>query len=161
MQLISDWAANLLSDWAPNVHPLIVHFPIGLLLAAVAIDIAGWMLRCNRWLRHMATFLYVAGTLMIFLTYVTGRAAAATVWLPGMAQAVVKEHWDWAFRTVWFFAAITTVRLMVLWPRQREPRRVLVTAFALAGLVGVLLLGETGDRGGRLVYQFGVGTARQ
>ena len=152
---------NLLPDWAPNVHPMLVHFPIGLLLAAVATDVAGWMLRCNRWLRHVATFLFVVGTLTIVVTYFTGRAAAGTVWLPGMAQAIVKQHWDWAFRTVWFFALITTVRLAVLWPRQSEPRRAVVTVFALAGLVGALLIGETGDRGARLVYQFGVGTARQ
>ena len=152
---------NLMSDWAPNLHPLLVHFPIGLLLAAVGVDVMGWMLRCNRWLRHMATLLYVLGTLTTLAAYFTGRAAAQIVWLPGMAQAVVKEHWDWAFRTVWFFGLMTVIRLVVLWPRARDPRRVVIAALALAGLVGVVLLGETGDRGGRLVYQFGVGTARE
>ena len=37
---------------------------------------------------------------------------------------------------------------------------ILLAAFALVGLVGVGLLLETGDRGGRLVFQHGVGTAR-
>jgi uncharacterized membrane protein len=151
---------NLIADWAPNIHPLLVHFPIALLLAAVATDVAGWLLLCNKWLRQVATFLYVLGTLTIMATYLTGRAAAQSVWLPGMAQAIVKEHWDWAFRTVWAFGAITVARLVVLWPRSRDPRRVVIAAFALAGVMGVLMLGETGDRGGRLVYQFGVGTAR-
>jgi uncharacterized membrane protein len=152
---------NLISDWAPNIHPMLVHFPIALLLAAVAVDVVGWISRCNRWLGHVATFLYVIGTLTIFATYFTGRAAAQTVWLPGLAQAIVKQHWAWAFRTVWFFGLITLVRLVVLWPRARAPRRLVVAAFALAGLVGVVLLGETGDRGGRLVYQYGVGTSRE
>ena len=152
---------NLTPDWAPNIHPLLVHFPIGLLLAAVATDVAGWMLRCNRWLRHVATLLYVVGTLTAVATYLTGRMAAQSVWLPGMAQAVVKEHWDWAFRTVWFFGVMTAARLVVLWPRPRDPRRVVIAVFVVAGLVGVVLLGETGDRGARLVYQHGVGTARQ
>ena len=152
---------NLIPDWAPNIHPLLVHFPIGLLMAAVATDVAGWMLRCNRWLRNVATFLYVVGTLMAVATYLTGRMAGQSVWLPGMAQAVVKEHWEWAFRTVWFFGLMTAARLVVLWPRRRDPRRVVIAVFAVAGLVGVVLLGETGDRGGRLVYQHGVSTARQ
>jgi uncharacterized membrane protein len=152
---------NLLADWAPNIHPLLVHFPIALLLVAVATDVAGWILRGNRWLRHVATFLYVVGTLTIAATYAAGRAAAGSVWLPGMAHAIVKEHWDWAFRTAWFFGVITAARLVVLWPRQRDPHRVVIAVFALVGLVGVLMLVETGDRGGRLVYQFGVGTARQ
>ena len=152
---------NLIPDWTPNIHPLLVHFPIGLLAAAVAIDVAGWMLRCNRGLRHVATFLYVVGTLMAVATYFSGRMAAQSVWMPGMAQAVVKEHWDWAFRTVWFFGVTTAARLVVLRPRRRDPRRMVIAVFALAGLVGVVLLAETGDRGGRLVYQHGVGGARQ
>ena len=55
------------------------------------------------------------------------------VWLPGMAHAIVKEHWDWAYRTVWFFGVITVARLVVLWPRQREPHR---AGFALHRLHG-------------------------
>ena len=27
---------NLVPDWAPNIHPLLVHFPIALLCAAAA-----------------------------------------------------------------------------------------------------------------------------
>jgi hypothetical protein len=38
---------------------------------------------------------------------------------------------------------------------------VIVAAFALLGLVGLGLLVETGDRGGRLVFQHGVGTVRK
>ena len=63
----------------------------------------GWALRRNRPLRQVATLLYVLGTVGAVAAYVTGRAASQTIWLPGMAQAVVKEHWDWALRTVWFF----------------------------------------------------------
>jgi uncharacterized membrane protein len=151
---------NLIPVWAPNLHPLVVHFPIALLVTAAGLDVVGWTLRCNRSLRFVATVLYVLGTLTIVATYFTGRAAAATIWLPGMAHAAVKEHWDWAFRTTWFFGILTVVRLVLLWRARADPRRVLIAALTLAGLVGVVLLGETGDRGGRLVYQYGVGITR-
>jgi uncharacterized membrane protein len=78
-----------------------------------------------------------------------------------MAQAVLKQHWDWAWRTVWFFVIVTVIRLVLLRPSRRDPTVATVAAFALVGLVGVGLLLETGDRGGRLVFQHGVGTARQ
>lgn len=152
---------NLLPGWAPNVHPLVVHFPIALLLTAAGLDVAGWLLRCNRSLRFVATVLYVLGTLTLVAAYFTGRAAAATVWLPGMAHAAVKEHWDWAFRVVWFFGILTAGRLMLLWRLRAAPRPALVAALTLTGLLGVVLLGETGDRGGRLVYQHGVGIVRE
>jgi uncharacterized membrane protein len=151
---------NVVPDWAPNIHPLLVHFPIALLCAAAAVDVAGWAFRRNQLLRHIATLLYVLGTGGAVAAYVTGRAAAQTIWLPGMAQAVLKQHWDWALRTVWFFAVFTVVRLLALRPSRREASPALVAAFALVGLVGIGLLLETGDRGGRLVFQHGVGTAR-
>lgn len=36
---------NLVPEWAPNVHPLIVHFPIALLFAAVLVDAAALAVR--------------------------------------------------------------------------------------------------------------------
>jgi uncharacterized membrane protein len=152
---------NLVPDWAPNIHPLLVHFPIALFCAAIAVDLVGCVCWCNKPLRQAATLLYVLGTGGAVAAYVTGRAASQTIWLPGMAQAVLRQHWDWALRTVWFFAIATVVRVVFLRPSRREPGLAIVAAFALAGLVGIGLLLETGDRGGRLVYQHGVGTARE
>jgi uncharacterized membrane protein len=152
---------NLVPDWAPNIHPLLVHFPIALLCTAAAVDVVGLAFRRNGQLRQAATLMYVMGTGGAIATYVTGRAAAQTIWLPGMAQAVLRQHWDWAFRTVWFFGTVTVARLVFLRPSRRNPGPWIVATFALVGLLGVGLLIETGDRGGRLVFQHGVGTARE
>jgi uncharacterized membrane protein len=152
---------NLIPAWAPNIHPLLVHFPLALLCAAIAIDLVGCACRCNKPLRQAATLLYALGTVGAIAAYLTGRAASQSIWLPGMAEPVLKQHWDWALRTVWFFGIVTVVRLFFLRPSRREPGLAIVAAFALVGLVGIGLLLETGDRGGRLVYQHGVGTARE
>jgi uncharacterized membrane protein len=152
---------NLVPNWAPNVHPLLVHFPIALLCAAVAVDLVGWACWCNKPLRQAATLLYGLGTVGAVAAYLAGRAASQATWFPGMAQAVLRQHWDWAWRTVWFFGLVTLVRLMFLHPSRRDPRPAVVAAFALVGLIGIGLLLETGDRGGRLVYQHGVGVARE
>ena len=152
---------NFVPGWAPNLHPLVVHFPIALLFTAVGLDVVGWALGCNRSLRFVATALFVLGTVAIAAAYFTGRAAAETVWLPGMAHAAVKQHWDWAFRTVWFFTILTAVRLVLLWRVGADPRPGLIALLTLVGFLGAVLLGETGDRGGRLVYQHGVGITRE
>ena len=152
---------NLLPDWAPNIHPLLVHFPIALLITAAGLDLVGWAFRRNKPLRHAATLLYVLGTGAAVAAYFSGRAASQSVWLPGMAHAIVKTHWDWAFRTVWFFTVVTGVRLVLLRPSRRDPSPAIIAALALAGLVGIGLLRETGDRGGQLVFQHGVGMVRE
>jgi len=140
---------------------LVVHFPVALLSAAAVVDLVAWVLRRNVSLRNGATLLYVLGTGGAIAAYLTGRAAAQTIWLPGMAQAVIGEHWNWALRTVWFFALVTAARLVFLRPPGRGRGHAFVAAFVLAGLVGFSLLIETSDRGGRLVYEYGVGTARK
>jgi uncharacterized membrane protein len=152
---------TFLPDWAPNLHPLIVHFPIGLLLAAAGLDCAAWLYRCNRSLRFVATVLYVCGTISLIGAYFTGRAAAETVWLPGMAHAAVKVHWDFAFRAVMFFVALTLLRVLLLWWQRPAPKPAALGALALVGLVGVVLIVETADRGAQLVYKHGVGISRE
>jgi uncharacterized membrane protein len=95
------------------------------------------------------------------MTSSASQVSAATVGLPVMAHGAVKEHCDWAFRSVWFFGILTMVRLVLLWRARADPRPALIAALTLAGLLGCILLGETGDRGGRLVYEYGVGIARE
>src|SRR4026209_1927702 len=112
---------SFIPGWAPNIHPVLVHFPIALLVTAAALDLAGWLLRSNRRLRDAATLLYVIGTVGAVAAYVSGRDASHDVWLPGMAHALVKDHWDWAFRAVWFFVIVTVLRLFLLRSSSRSP----------------------------------------
>lgn len=146
-----------LPAWAPNPHPLVVHFPVALLVLAPLVDLLGVLGGKHPFFRKAATLLYGLGVVGLAAAFVTGREAAGTIWLPGMAQAVVGEHWAWAVRTAWFYGALLVVRLMVLRGWTRTPSWVVAVLFVLAGLAGVGLLVETGDRGGALVYQFGVG----
>lgn len=152
---------SLMPAWAPNVHPLLVHFPIALLVTAAVLDLVGCLLRRNRRLRDGATLLYVVGTLSALAAYLSGRSASQTIWLPGMAHAVVADHWTWAWRVVWFFGIVTALRLGLLRSTRREPAAAVVVAFALSGLVGIGLLRETSERGAQLVYQQRVGVARE
>ena len=145
---------NLLPEWAPNLHPFLVHFPIALLVTAVIIDWAGILSRpATR--TPFTTALYFAGTLTLVGTFLTGRDAAQTVLLPGMAHAVVEDHRAWATGCLWVFVGVTALRLGLRGQTTRSYVRLLL---ATGGLVGVALLVRTADLGGQLVYKYGVGT---
>jgi uncharacterized membrane protein len=149
---------NLLPDWAPNVHPLIVHFPIAWWIAAVIVDLIAVMLPRAAWANTTASTLYPAGAVSAAVTYLTGREAAATVHTPGMAHSIVLEHWNWALVTTVAFGLIAVLRVAVNFRRPHPPRWIR-TALAAAALAALACLFETGERGARLVFEQGVGVS--
>jgi uncharacterized membrane protein len=137
---------------------MLVHFPIALLFTSVVLDLLAYSLpgRARVLLRDVGGVLGVIGALAALVTYLTGRAAAQTVLIPGMAHALVSAHWQWAFWTLWYFAGLAMVRVVILLTRRAIGPRT-TAALAVMGLIGLGLLFETADRGGELVYRQGVG----
>lgn len=146
----------LLPDGVPNAHPMLVHFPIGLLITAFLCDCVALALKRRSSWRNGATALYAFGTALMVATYLTGREAAALVFTPGMAHALVDEHWTWAMWTLIYFSSLTVGRIAAH-QRLLGDRSALRSLFVLAGLGGVALLTATSERGARLVYEYGVG----
>jgi uncharacterized membrane protein len=154
LEALFRWLA--LPGWAPNLHPLIVHFPIAWLIAAVVVDLVSLALpRVSRG-GITATSLYVAGAISALMAYLTGRQAAQTVLVPGMAQPIMVDHWNWALATTIYFAALAALRLLAAVTRRPLPLWLRAAAVG-AALAGMLLLFHTGEQGARLVFEHGVG----
>ena len=149
---------TLLPDWAPNLHPLVIHFPIAWWIAAVVVDLVAFAIPRAAWADTVASCLYPAGAVSALAAYLTGRQAAATVLMPGMAGPIVQQHENWALATTIAFAIVALVRL---WARFRRPtpQRAIRTALVGAALVALVCLFQTGERGGRLVFERGVGVS--
>ena len=141
-----------------TLHPLLVHFPIGLIVSAAVLDVAALGAGPRSALRTTATGLYLAGAAALVAAYFTGRSDAALVRIPGPAHLVVDEHWTWALRTTVYLGVFALGRLGLALAGFQTGRRRWLPVVA-AGLVGVLLLFQTAERGGRLVYEHGVGVA--
>lgn len=144
-------------DWAPNLHPLVVHFPIALLLTALVVDVLALLFPRATWAETTAAFLYPAGSISALAAYLTGRQAAAIVRVPGMVHPILLDHWNLALATTVWCLTIAFVRLAlaVAW---KEPRpRWIRTLLTVAALLGITLLVYTADLGGRLVFEHGVG----
>jgi uncharacterized membrane protein len=130
--------------------------PIVLLMAAVAVDALGLVLWRSGWLKPAATSLYVAGAVSAGLTFWTGLRAAATVYLPGMAPPLIAEHQAWALATTVAATVVGLLRLGVQL-RGRPGRRTAHIPLMAVGLVLLVLVQQTAERGARLVYEQGVG----
>ena len=145
----------LVPDWAPNVHPLLIHFPIVLVVLAALMDL-GQLRRPLSGMRRLATALWVLGALSAVVAFLTGRSAAELVYIPGMAHGLVDEHGTWATWTTGVVVAMATLRLVPTVGRRAE-RRTVRLLFAAAAVVIAVLVQQTAERGARLVYEHGVG----
>ena len=145
----------LVPAWAPNLHPLLVHFPIALLLAAGAVDLADLLLRGSAPVRNTATWLYIAGAAAAVAAYFSGVSALEMRALSPGGAAVAAAHADWAFRATWLFAFFASVRLAMSYALRPAPW--LVAGALAVALVGLVALGETVRHGSRLVFEHGVG----
>ena len=72
---------NLLPDWAPNIHPMLVHFPIAMLVIAVFLDFF-YLIWKKDWLRNSVMTLFIFAVLASLVTYLSGRQAVDSVSVP-------------------------------------------------------------------------------
>ena len=149
---------SLIPAWAPNLHPLLVHFPVTLLIGAVAVDLTSLLMPTRPAVRDAATLFYCAGALMAMATYFSGLSAAQALAVSSEESAAVTAHFTWADRTTWFFVFFASLRIgfSYIW---RSPARWATVAAFVVALGGVGMLVVTADRGGRLVFQHGLGVA--
>lgn len=155
---LADGAVNGFADWAPNWHAFVVHLPVGLLVTALGVDLVALARRDPSVAAMTACGLQTAGAVALAVAYLTGRSGAPDVFTPGLAQALVTEHWNRALWTLWVVMPVTAGRLAMFW-RMGTPTRWAVAGLALAGAIGVGMLALTADLGGRLVYEHGVGVS--
>lgn len=150
------------------LHPLIIHFPIALLLVAPFLIVAGALRppERGRTIFYVALALMIAGTLGTFLAVASGEAAGRIVERTPQIDAVLEQHEKLAEATRVTFSVLTVVfAAILLVPRMlgRVSGRLISTTLPLVFLLfyaaGVLLVTNTAHNGGRLVHEFGVKAA--
>lgn len=147
---------SLIPEWAPNLHPIVVHFPIALLIVAIVMDVLSLIMSREWWSEKQTTLLYMLGAVSAVAAFLTGRIAADSVWLSAEAQSILSSHSDWALRTALFYAVYAACRIILF--NREKVSRVLRYSFIPISLIGVFLIYRTADDGARLVYGYGVGT---
>lgn len=136
----------------PNLHPLVVHFPIVLLLLAFVSQLAGFFVfqKPLSWV-----------TLLLLLGGVVGATMASNVFHPHTAglsenvQKMLEEHEFYAGLTTWF--AVIALFLKIIshnWLTRKKWAEIVVLLLLAGSAVTVSL---TGHLGAQMVHVEGVG----
>jgi uncharacterized membrane protein len=149
------------------MHPLVVHFPIALLLVApLFVVMAGVWRRYELPLGVSALVLMALGAGGAFVAAATGEAAEGAA-KTAAARAVLERHEELAEVVEATFAALTAAFAAVVFLPRVFRRRTLPAAvragaygvFLVAYAVGCVALANTAHQGGRLVHELGVRAA--
>lgn len=139
------------------VHPMIVHFPIALLIASAALDVLGLFLK-KQWLRQAAlatlTMAAMGGTAAV----ITGLVAHdALIKMPDDLHKLIETHETFAFVTLGSGATALAVRFYAIYKKAVEGA---IGHVSLALLIfAVIMVSVTGYLGGEIVFAHGAGTA--
>ena len=147
-----------------GLHPLIIHFPVGLLLVApVFIILSLVSKRSGRAYAMAALILMVLGTAAVFVAVSTGEAAGQLAERTPEINRVLTHHEELAETTRIVFSVLTAAFALILFgPRLlkrelgRVPSAVLTLIFLVLYMAGALVLSNTAHNGGTLVHGYGV-----
>jgi uncharacterized membrane protein len=154
---------DLPTSW-DGLHPLVVHFPIALLLVAPVFIVLGIALReRGRPMLASSLILMVLGTVALFVAVSTGEAAGEFAERLPTAESLVERHEELAETARTLFAALTLIFaawLVIPVLLKRDVGGMLTTSVNIAFLVAYLaasaVLVNAAHEGGRLVHEFGL-----
>jgi uncharacterized membrane protein len=140
-----------------DLHPVIDHFSVALLMTGVFIDLVASFFPLRAWLRYMALTLMILGAIAAGSSFFSGGIEADRIWdtLADPAKAVLGRHADFAKYTAIAFGVLAFWRILIESIGAFAGSRPIYLIFAV---VAVCFLGYVGHLGGKLVYTYGVGT---
>jgi uncharacterized membrane protein len=134
---------------ALNYHPIFVHFPIVLWLAALLFELLAVCRKSDEMQRAASRMLYL-GTLAAIVTAWTGLLAEKSV-PPGIAQRVVGIHQALMLVSTSLAGALCVFAFLVRRNFTVPLRKVMLLGLCILGVF--VTLGA--DRGAQLVYEYG------
>jgi uncharacterized membrane protein len=140
------------------LHPHIVHFVIGLLVAGVLFRLVSLTGRLP-FTSAAATTLILLGTLASVLAVASGDQAHGPVERVPGAYAAVEDHSTWGVRTrnLFVFVSLVDLAALGLAALKNQYARAATIAAGVVGVAGLVVLYQAADHGGDLVYSYAGG----
>ena len=142
-----------------HIHPMLVHFPIVLLMVSLILSTYLFFNQQNIAERHSVqianAMALITGLVMAFVAAEFGDIALDAAVEKGFAVAPLEAHEELATATMILFSLLAAALIGALWKNIKlTGLKALVFVLVFYISTGVLLM--TAYRGGNLVYQLGV-----
>lgn len=140
-------------------HHLLVHFPIAFFILYFFFESSGIIFE-KEYLIKSALIILALGVVGSLESVLTGNQAVQLLKTQGILtpeiHEVVEEHESWATITLWFFVFVLALRVFLTVNKKFVGK--LRYIFIILSLIGAFLIYQTGEYGGKLVYEHGAGT---
>lgn len=133
-----------------HIHPMLVHFPIALIVIGFVADFASLVFKKEACLSKAGFYLLIVGTLSAVFALLAGVLFTSD--MSGSAGEVRDTHELFAWITLGLLFLTSVVRIFLV-VKKRENSDLKWLAFALYGLAAISV-SVTGFFGGTLVYNY-------
>lgn len=136
-----------------HLHPMIVHFPVALLIAGFLADTVYMLYKKEACLSKLGLYLMLAGTLGAIAAVISGNLFTED--LSGSVEAIRERHETFANVTMYLMIVASILRIVLVRRGVAESKAGL--GVYLLYLIGVILVGYTGFLGGSMVFDYLIG----
>jgi uncharacterized membrane protein len=137
-----------------HLHPMIIHFPIALLMVGFLADLSGIIYKKEFFIKA-GLYLLILGTIGVIAAYFSGHLAGEGVEEAGTLKQALENHENAAELSLWLMVAAAIVRIIIVALKKYSGS--LKYAALMLFLLGVLSIIRTGYYGGELVYKHAAG----
>lgn len=149
--LFAQQEQNTYTNDFPNYHPLVVHFPVVLLILTAVMQIAVLFV-VNKWYNYAITGITVTGFVTALLASTIFHAEPANN-VSLNVKHIFEMHEKLAYATVWISGIAAVCKIAGIFTNKKWLEAA-VLIFLLASAITVSLAGH---KGSELVYKAGVG----
>lgn len=134
-----------------HIHPVVVHFPIALLITAFLIDIIYIFTKKDTCLPRAGFYLMIAGTITSAIAYTTGCLSSLKMTGENVME-VLDKHEDAGLATLIIMGVACMLRVYLVNKKLKDAKlqRIMLAIYFL----GVISVVYTGLLGGHMVYDY-------
>ncbi|MBN2637669.1 MAG: DUF2231 domain-containing protein [Bacteroidales bacterium] len=137
-----------------HLHPMIVHFPIALLLTGLLFDTIGLFAK-KTFYSKVGFYLLVLGALGTVVAFLTGHFAGSGITEQGALKQALETHENAAELTIWIVSITATFRILL--ELFKKYKGIFKAAAFVLFLASAMAIARTGYYGGELVYKHAAG----